>query len=166
MMPWISSLMMVLVCVMGSSITLADSSAEETRLLALLDEFMAGASENDAAIHDRFWADDLIYTSSSGTRFGKAEIMRGLSANTTDAPASTSEDEPPPTRYWAEDQQVMLIGDTAVVAFQLVGETAQQSGAEPDRNYYFNTGTFRKRDGIWQVIAWQATRIPDKPADQ
>jgi hypothetical protein len=26
---------------------------------------------------------------------------------------------------------------------------------------YFNTGTFLRRDGLWQVVAWQATRMPD-----
>jgi hypothetical protein len=27
---------------------------------------------------------------------------------------------------------------------------------------YFNTGTFRKRDGEWRAVAWQATRIPSE----
>jgi len=25
---------------------------------------------------------------------------------------------------------------------------------------YFNTGTFLRRNGAWQVVAWQATAIP------
>ncbi len=37
--------------------------AEE--LTKLLKEFLAGASRNDVATHDRFWAEDLIYTGSS-----------------------------------------------------------------------------------------------------
>lgn len=32
----------------------------------LLHEFLIGASVNDYETHDRFWADDLIYTSSNG----------------------------------------------------------------------------------------------------
>ena len=31
----------------------------------------------------------------------------------------------------------------------------------PQTLNYFNTGTFLRRDGLWQVVAWQATRIPD-----
>ncbi len=27
---------------------------------------------------------------------------------------------------------------------------------------YFNTGTFLKREGKWQAVAWQATIIPKK----
>jgi hypothetical protein len=29
--------------------------------------------------------------------------------------------------------------------------------------YYWNTGTFVKRDGEWRVVAWQATKIPHVP---
>ncbi|HEY2799027.1 MAG TPA: hypothetical protein VGI85_00400, partial [Chthoniobacterales bacterium] len=41
----------------------APDAAELTKLLK---DFLAGASRNDVAMHDRFWADDLIYTGSSG----------------------------------------------------------------------------------------------------
>ena len=49
----------------------------------------------------------------------------------------------------------------AVVAFKLVG--TPRNGSEP--LYYYNTGTFLKRDDVWKVVAWQATRIPDESAD-
>ena len=47
-------------------------------LEALLAEFLAGASRNDAAAHDRFWADSLVYTRSTGRRTGKADIMKDV----------------------------------------------------------------------------------------
>lgn len=130
----------------------AQDSADEARLRALLDEFLAAASLDDRAMHERFWADDLVYTSSSGRRFGKAEILAGLEAGT-----DTAE---PPMRYWAEDAEVKLFGDTAVVTFRLVGEQRTRPGADPETAYYFNTGTFVRRDGEWRAVAWQATRIP------
>ncbi len=46
-----------------------------------------------------------------------------------------------------------------IMAFKLVG-TPTDKAADTDVLYYFNTGTFLKRDGIWQVVAWQATKIP------
>ncbi|HWW74504.1 MAG TPA: hypothetical protein VNZ44_03860, partial [Pyrinomonadaceae bacterium] len=49
----------------------APDAAELTRLL---NEFLAGAGRNDAAAHERFWAEDLVYTGSSGRRVGKADI--------------------------------------------------------------------------------------------
>ena len=48
---------------------------------------------------------------------------------------------------------------TAVVAFRLVGKT-NKTGKTETANY-FNTGTFVKRDGKWQAVAWQATKIPE-----
>ena len=47
-------------------------------LTAMLHAFLAGASRNDPAVHDRFWSERLVYTSSTGARFGKAEIMESL----------------------------------------------------------------------------------------
>ena len=58
-----------------SSLVVADDTEDLTHLL---NEFLAGVSEADT--HDRFWADDLIYTSSNGTRTNKAEIMSGFDA--------------------------------------------------------------------------------------
>ena len=120
-------------------------------LTALLEEFLDGASRNDVAVHERFWADELIYTSSSGQRTNKAEILESLRASTdadADADAAASE----PSEYSAEDVRISQYGDTAIVAFRLVGGTG--SSVE----YFLNTGTFLRRDGEWRVVAWQATR--------
>jgi hypothetical protein len=128
------------------------SQASDTAdLTVMLHEFLAGASQDEAAAHDRFWAEDLVYTSSAGTRFGKAEIMHGLSE-----PPDPAADEPA-TVYSAEDISIRQYGDTAIVAFRLLGVAQDDSAAVAQ---YFNTGTFLKRDGVWQVVAWQATRIP------
>lgn len=132
----------------------AGDATEE--LTAMLHTFMAGASINDAAAHDRFWADDLIYTSSSGDRFGKSDIMQSM-----DEPES-SENEESSTVYSAEAIQVQQYGDMAVVAFRLVGT---ESDASSTRTEYLNTGTFLKRNDVWEVVAWQATRIPEKSDD-
>ena len=123
-------------------------------LTAMLQEFLSASSEE--AAHASFWADDLVYTSSAGLRFGKADIMAGYDG-------SAAEDEPsddaPAMVYSGEDVDVRLYGDTAIVAFKLVGRPTDES-ANADVLYYFNTGTFLRRDGVWQVIAWQATKIP------
>ena len=123
----------------------------------MLHEFLAGASVGDVSAHDTFWSDDLIYTSSNGTRTDKATILDGMSQA---ADAAEAEDSGPSVIYTAEDVQIDVYGTTAVVAFKLVG-TPQDDG-DAAINYYFNTGTFLKRDGAWSVVAWQATRIPDE----
>lgn len=75
-----------------------------------------------------------------------------------DDAADTADDGGPSTVYSAENIQVDLYGSTAIVAFKLVG--TPQGDSDAAIAYYFNTGTFLKRDGAWQVVAWQATKIP------
>jgi hypothetical protein len=128
---------------------------EEHELTQLLHQFMEGATVNDPAMHDRFWAEDLIYTSSSGERFGKAEIMAGFSEE-DNAEADT---DIPSVSYSAEDIQIQVYDDMAVVAFRLVGRTDTEEGMQTDQ--YLNSGTFVKRDGQWKVVNWQATRVPE-----
>jgi hypothetical protein len=123
------------------------SAGDAEDLAAMLDEFLAHAGEMSA--HERFWADDLVYTSSRGTRTDKAEILA-----TFDEPEEKSRRAEP--EYWAEDVDIRVYADTAVVAFRLIGKL---SGEEELQNY-FNTGTFLRRDGVWMVVAWQATKIP------
>lgn len=129
----------------------ASATSEEEALTQMLNKFLAGASVNDAAAHERFWDDDLVYTSSSGLRFGKNKILEGLSSNAESAA------QDPPIVFSAEDIRIRQYGGTAVVAFRLVG-TLPNNPTEVME--YFNTGTFVKHDGEWRVVAWQATIIP------
>ena len=96
----------------------AQSAPDAAALTSLLKEFLDGASRNDPAMHDRFWADDLIYTGSSGRRIGKGDIMR----DTRSAPAPKPGE--PATTYSAEDIRIQQYGTTAIVAFRLVGTYA------------------------------------------
>ncbi len=131
----------------------AQTAPAAAELTALLKEFLAGASRNDVAIHDRFWAEDLIYTRSSGERIGKADIMRDLRKT----PAPKPED--PMTAYTAEDVRIQQYGETAIVAFRLVGTTQKAETTQVAK--FLNTGTFLRRNGKWQVVSWQATKIPN-----
>jgi uncharacterized protein (TIGR02246 family) len=139
---------------LGNAQTAAPDAAELTKLLR---DFLAGASRNDAAMHDRFWAEDVIYTGSGGKRRGKPEIMQDVRA----AEKEPAKPDEPPTTYTAEDIRIQQYGDTAIVAFRLVGTAEKQDGTKEVKNY-LNTGTFLKRNGKWQVIAWQATVLPEQ----
>ncbi|WP_376692585.1 nuclear transport factor 2 family protein [Wenzhouxiangella sp. EGI_FJ10409] len=125
------------------------STADQAELARLLERFLDGASVNDAAVHERFWADDLIYTGSDGRRFGKDEIMASLSASDDAGEADASA----PPEYSARDITIRVFGDTAVVTFRLM---ARQDGEVIGE--YLNTGVFRKREPGWRAVTWQATR--------
>jgi hypothetical protein len=141
------SLVLLLIPFFGS----AQHQDDKQVLSELLNEFLEGASYSDPEIHDRFWADDLIYTGSAGNRTTKPEMMSGM-------PETADYDEEPEVKYHGEEVQINLYGNTAVVAFKLVA-VDQSSLAE--RMEYYNTGTFIKRSGEWKAVAWQATRIPE-----
>ena len=130
----------------------AQTAPAADELTTLLKAFLTGASSNDAAIHERFWAEDLIYTGSAGRRRGKAEVMRDVRS----APAPKLGDAT--TVYAAEDIRIQQYGDSAVVAFRLVA-TTQKNGSSDVTNY-LNSGTFIKRNGKWQVVNWQSTKVP------
>ena len=117
-------------------------------ILGQLHEFLAHVGEKEA--HERFWAEDLVYTSSAGTRTDKASILASF-----DEEVGNNSDAAGPA-YSAEEVQIAQFGNTAVVAFKLVATPPD----ELPKMYYFNTGTFVKRDEEWRVVAWQATKIP------
>ena len=128
----------------------AQTAPAAAELTKLLNGFLVGASRNDVAMHNRFWAEDVIYTGSAGRRRGKAEIMKDVRS----APAPKPGD--PTTTYTAEDIRIQQYGGTAIVAFRLVA-TTEKNGTKEVANY-LNTGTFLKRKGGWQVVSWQATK--------
>lgn len=134
---------------------LAQTAADAAELTKLLRDFLAGAGRNDVAMHERFWADELIYTSAKGRRKGKADILRELRE---EGPAKPGDET---TVYTAEEIRIQQYRDTAIVAFRLVA-TSDKAGKKETKNY-LNTGTFLKRSGKWQAVSWQATAIPTAP---
>ena len=148
-------LLMVLAGMLAFAGARADGDAPAPaakELTELLNDFLDGASRIDVATHERFWADELVYTRSAGVRIGKKEILESLRAE------QALPDEPP-VAYAAEDVRIQQYGDTAVVAFRLVGRT--ESGDSSAIQHYLNTGTFVRRGGEWRAVAWQATRVPN-----
>jgi len=147
---------LVLIFLSQVVVAYGQSSKDAAALTSLLQDFMIGASQNSVVAHDRFWADDLIYTRSAGIRTTKAELMKNLRN------AKPPNPDGPKEVYTAEDIQIHQYGDTAVVAFRLVA-TSTKDGVTEVSNY-LNTGTFVKRNGEWRVVAWQSTVVPKKMA--
>lgn len=117
---------------------------DEKAISELVNTFLEKVDSKE--MHDRFWAEDLIYTSSSGKRHGKKTIMSGFSNEAEDSSANG------PT-YTAEEMNVRVFNDMAVVTFKLVSMNEKK-----ERMEYLNSGTFIKRNNEWEVINWQATK--------
>ena len=127
----------------------ASANSDKADITALLHQFLAGASRNDEAIHQGFWADDLVYTSSAGARFGKATLMQGVRSGGPVAEADIQ------MHYSAEDIQIRIYGDLAVLNFTLLGHS------ESEQLRFYNSGFLQRQGDSWQVISWQATHAAD-----
>jgi phage I-like protein len=100
--------------------------------------------------HESFWAEDLIYTSAAAIVRTKAEILATMRAAAA-KPAAAH----PAAHYAAEDVVVRVYGEFAALTFRLV---AQNPDGSVDT--YRNSGAFVRRDGRWQAVTWQATKLP------
>lgn len=132
-----------------------DAAANEAAVKALLEEFLSKV--DDPTMHERFWADDLIYVGATGKKRTKQEILDSFKK--TEEPDSQGEKRMTPvTTYSAEDEHVRAFGEVVVVNFRLV-----QHVGDTTPKYFRNSGTFVKRNGKWQAVSWQATAEQDQP---
>lgn len=131
-------------------ITRPDSKKVEQEITSLLREFLTNVDKVE--MHDRFWAEDLIYTSGMGVVRRKADILKSMKESAA-KPADASKPAGKDT-YDAEDIVVRAFGDTALLNFKLV-----HHAADGTTNNFRNSGTFMKRNGKWQVVNWQATKV-------
>lgn len=129
----------------------AQSTADVDLLKSTIDTFMDGASRNDATIHEQFWHDDLTYTSSNGTRFGKQQLMQGVVSAGKTIPTDHAW-----SWYTAEALSYKPFGDLVIINFVLVAHSENNAGY--GREEYFNSGVMLWQDGRWQALNWQATK--------
>lgn len=129
--------------------------ATTRQVTQLVRNFLANVPKNDPKVFQEFFADDVIYTRATGLTVSKADILRNIDVRATNEPQMTFE---------ADDFTVHPYEDMAVVNFRLIAHNVENG--KPTTAYYRNTGTFLKRNGKWQAVAWQATRVPDAAANK
>ena len=128
----------------------------------MLNNFLQDAANNHVSGFDRFFADDVIYTRSRQVPQSPPKPRHHSKSVTAGAARPPRTDRQ--TKFSAEDITIHEYPDLAIVAFRLVStEVTLDHTAPPTITNYRNTGTFLRRNGKWQVIAWQSTKIPDAP---
>jgi len=142
--------LLILVVFAGATARAAEEGDTVAEITQLLNWFLAPDNNPRAATHQRFWAEDVVYTSSSGVVRSKADILASFDGSERPADAM---------RWSAEDVLVRPYGDAAALTFRLVGRAADGSITR-----YRNSAMFLKRDGEWRAVTWQATLIADPPA--
>src|SRR6476660_1892437 len=77
-----------------------DAARTRSEITTMLTTFLTPAVNNSAAGHERFWADDLVYTSSAGKVMSKADILKAIA----EEPATKAGDQAKPGPvFTAED---------------------------------------------------------------
>ena len=128
-----------------------ESTPARQQLITLIQTFLNDVPKNQRATFDRFFADDIIYTRGTGQVITKKDILADTENSTAPRANAT---------YEGQDFQVHQYGNFAVVNFRLIMHATEND--KPVTRRFRNTGTFMKRNGQWQAIAWQATPIAEK----
>lgn len=117
----------------------AVGAAERARFATLV------AGDYDAM--SRLLGDDLVYTHSTGAVDSKTSYLAPLLAGRTKY-----------VQAEASDGRITLYGTTAVTTG--VARVTAHVGTDVRPSVLRYTSVWTLRDGRWQMVAWQATRLP------
>jgi hypothetical protein len=131
----------------------APETAVSRQLTQMVRDFLAAVPKGSRQVFDAFFADDVIYTRAAGVTVDKSEILKNIERRAVHEPKAT---------YEADNFTVHAYDHMAVVNFRLVQHN--EKDGKQETNYFRNTGTFLRRNGQWQVVAWQATQVPEPAA--
>ncbi len=126
----------------------APAAAVEQQILQLEQNWSAAAQKKDGAYLQKLYADEYLFTDTDGSVSDKAEDIAHLSANVVF------------TSFNLEDMKVHVYGTTAVVTGRNTIQ-ATADGQDISGSYRF-TDVFVKRDGRWQVVATQSSKVTKK----
>jgi uncharacterized protein (TIGR02246 family) len=138
----------------ASSVTMGQTNGKkasrngnaEQAIRQLMSELANAQLKGDTATLDRIWADDFTFTNSSGEVQTKAQRLAEIKSGELKFD-SLSRDE----------VQVRVYGETAVVTSR--GTVKGQRRGQDLSGQSRSTTVYVKRQGRWQVVAQQVTRI-------
>ena len=102
----------------------------------------------DVAALEGILSDDLTYTHATGVFETKAEFLGKIKSGQLKYES-----------FGPEDFRVRVYGPAAVITG--IARVKVQVGGQPLSFRLRFTDVYVKRDGRWQMVAWQATRLPE-----
>ena len=126
----------------------ATAAGSETEVLAAQTARFQAMVATDAVALGRLLAEDLHYTHSTGSVEDRAAFLAALAAGQLDYQGITP-----------QQTQIRILGDTAVLTGEVAIAAALAGRQLQLRARYTEVQVWR--DGRWQLLAWQSTRIPD-----
>lgn len=129
----------------------ATASSAEQELIGLDKEWGEGGLRGDTAVLERILADDFIGNSPTGV----ATKAQNIAEAKTNAPNITN------ATYVADEYTVRFLDPNTAVMTHRATEKGLDKGKEYNAQHR-SMHVWVKRDGRWQVVASQATPIPEK----
>lgn len=123
-------------------------SANGDKVIALDKQRMTAMANKDIAALEKLVADDLIYTHSSARLDTKASLIGNMTSG------STVYTEVTPSDVVAQD-----CGDTVVLTGK--ARIGVMSGGKPNAFTVRFTDVYANRNGQWQMVTWQSTRLAE-----
>ena len=144
-------LLSVLLTIMAAASALAQSESQaapskrsaEVQLIELERQLSAALVREDAAVLDRLWSNDLVFTFPNGKVSNKAERLAGQKPA---APSSQSE-----SQTSNDDVRVYLYGNTAVVT--VLSTWKGKANNQEYSSQFQATHVWVKQKGRWQLVA-------------
>ena len=113
-------------------------------IIALENRRIEAMTKGDIQALQEILADDLIYTHTTARIDTKASFIDAISSGRSNYRSVER-----------KDVKVRQFGDSAVVT----GHAKVHVGDNKFEIRYIDV--YAKRDGVWQMVAWQSTRLPD-----
>ena len=117
-------------------------------VIALDKQRMEAMARKDLARLRDLLADDLVYTHSSARRDTKQSLIGNMESGATVY-----------TAVEASDVKAQDLGSAVVLTG--VARISVTSGGKPNSFGVRFTDVYANRNGKWQMVAWQSTRLPE-----
>ncbi|MBC7911888.1 MAG: aspartyl protease family protein [Pyrinomonadaceae bacterium] len=133
----------------GQSQSERELSSAEREVRKLEREWLDAYEKHDAEAMNRILSDDFKLTFSNGSVQTKADVLAQLK--------SARDSSRPSPKFMTEEVQSRVEGDTVILTGRLIQQMERDGQTRTMQMRY--TDTYAKRQGRWQVIASQLTRI-------
>ena len=121
--------------------------AVEALLVELERQLSEDLAKEDAAVLNRLWSDDLVFTSPNGHMTNKTQRLAGQKPSAQSAQLANINDE----------VKVRVYGNTAVVT--VLSTWKGKAGTQEFSDQYQATHVWVKQRGRWQLVAAHVTPV-------
>lgn len=142
---WVGAMGVLLLVGLAGAAT-AQSKAEQ-ELIQIEKDWCTASLKRDAALLTRILADDYLGVTSAGTTETKAAALASLKDMSTTLDVCVD-----------SDFKVRIYGESALVTALANRSGTEKGVAYKDRKSIY-TDTFIRRDGRWQCVGSQSTRV-------